>query len=719
MRNWYHQLWLQAALAGVALAQPLQIANLERAEPVDFQKEILPFLKKNCLACHNETKAKADLVLETPEAILKGGDTQPSVVPGDAMASLVFTTAAHIEDPIMPPDNNKSEAKNLTPEQLALFRLWIDQGAKSSEGMIAAAPEDWQANPQNEIYAIAVSPDSRFVATARGHGIQIYDLGLNQMVASLTDPALEGQAHRDYVHDLAFNLDGTLASGGFRIIKVWNRGPLLPVKVEKVEAAEPVALTDEQKALFKDLDLTPQITKTIEEVRRKEAMAKRLSDLYGKEIPGREDAWKKEGEATDQAAKEIPKARIEETTKAAQLIEKRQALEIAESLKKPEETITKLKGELDALETELETAKRNLRLATRNRDQAAKLTGEAARLLAETKAHKASADADMEALKGIREGLEKQKAEFKGEVVAIAKLNGDKVLALALKSGEVLLYGIETKQHLETIPVGEAIVGLAIEKGDLATITASKQKLTWNTSRPWKLASQIGDGADATILEDRVTALAYSPDGSLLVSGTGVPSRSGIVQFWDAATGDQLAMNDEAHTDTITDITFSPDGDRIVTGSTDQFVKVFSAETADHEMSFEAHTGHVLGVDWSQDGRLIASCSADTEVKLWSLETGEQLTTHKGWKKEVTSVEFLSMADQRVLTSSGDATLKIDTGAISGSSGFLHTATVSPDEKWIFAGGEDGVLRIWTASDRKLAQSFEPRKETTAQATGD
>ncbi|NRB26050.1 MAG: hypothetical protein HRU37_00010 [Roseibacillus sp.] len=40
-------------------AAGLPIAQLERDTPVDFAKEVVPFLRKNCFACHNEKKSKA------------------------------------------------------------------------------------------------------------------------------------------------------------------------------------------------------------------------------------------------------------------------------------------------------------------------------------------------------------------------------------------------------------------------------------------------------------------------------------------------------------------------------------------------------------------------------------------------------------------------------------------------------------------------------------
>ncbi len=61
--------------------KPIATAEIKRDTLVNFEKEILPILSRNCLACHNGTKAENSLVLETPQTILKGGDDGPAVVP--------------------------------------------------------------------------------------------------------------------------------------------------------------------------------------------------------------------------------------------------------------------------------------------------------------------------------------------------------------------------------------------------------------------------------------------------------------------------------------------------------------------------------------------------------------------------------------------------------------------------------------------------------------
>src|SRR6266446_4555663 len=212
--------------------KPIPIAKIDRRTPVDYEKEILPILKNNCLACHNKTTTKAELVLETPQDILKGGESGKVVIPKRSGDSLLLKIASHQVKPMMPPKNNKVEASDLTPEELGLIKLWIDQGAKGE--VHGSGPIVWQPLPEglNPIYAVALTSDGQFAACARANQIFIYQLPSRQLVTRLTDSQLlkaglygkQGVAHRDLVHSLAFSPDGNvLASGGYREVKLWRR----------------------------------------------------------------------------------------------------------------------------------------------------------------------------------------------------------------------------------------------------------------------------------------------------------------------------------------------------------------------------------------------------------------------------------------------------------------------------------------------------------------
>src|ERR1051325_2568519 len=110
--------------------KPIAIANITRKTPVDFEKEILPIFKNNCLACHNKTTSKASLILETPQDILKGSESGKVIVPKRSAESMQLNVAAHHANPIVPHKNNKVPAAELAPEESALIKLWIDQGPK-------------------------------------------------------------------------------------------------------------------------------------------------------------------------------------------------------------------------------------------------------------------------------------------------------------------------------------------------------------------------------------------------------------------------------------------------------------------------------------------------------------------------------------------------------------------------------------------------------------
>lgn len=213
-----------------ASAAGLPVADLKRETPVDFEKEILPVFRNSCLACHNTTKAKGGLNLETPQLILKGGDTGPSAVAGKSAESLLLKAATQVDSElIMPPKDNKANAPNLTPDQLALVKLWIDQGAKGEVRGTAAI--NWLEKPPvlEPILAVALTRDGQFAACARGNRIDVYHVPSGEIVARLADAklasaGLTNAAHRDVINSLSFNADGTLlASSAFREVKLWRR----------------------------------------------------------------------------------------------------------------------------------------------------------------------------------------------------------------------------------------------------------------------------------------------------------------------------------------------------------------------------------------------------------------------------------------------------------------------------------------------------------------
>ena len=70
-------------------------------EGVDFfEKKIRPILVDHCYSCHSTAseKIKGGLLLDSSEAMIKGGDTGPALIPGRAAESLLIK-AVRYSDP--------------------------------------------------------------------------------------------------------------------------------------------------------------------------------------------------------------------------------------------------------------------------------------------------------------------------------------------------------------------------------------------------------------------------------------------------------------------------------------------------------------------------------------------------------------------------------------------------------------------------------------------
>ena len=268
------------------------LQNPANAQDVDFYRDLYPILKSNCIACHNKTTTKGGLNMESPEAIRKGGESGEGVIARKSAESLVFQAAARVGDVEMPPKGNKTGALNLTPVQLALFKSWIDQGAKDS--VKQAREVTWRRLPPgvHPIYAVAMTRDGRYAACGRANQVFVHDLATRQVITRLSDPSLDsreptptsGVAHLSLVQALAFSPDGMrLASGSYRELKIWRREEVPATRRERNPNVSPILSTlspDGSKLLAVDARGVAWLTETSSGKTIKTITNPRLTNLF-------------------------------------------------------------------------------------------------------------------------------------------------------------------------------------------------------------------------------------------------------------------------------------------------------------------------------------------------------------------------------------------------------------------------------------------------------
>ncbi|MFO0628468.1 MAG: WD40 repeat domain-containing protein [Polyangiales bacterium] len=153
-------------------------------------------------------------------------------------------------------------------------------------------------------------------------------------------------------------------------------------------------------------------------------------------------------------------------------------------------------------------------------------------------------------------------------------------------------------------PVAEVPVVAWREDGDAPVVTFAGDAPTGPRGEPL-----VGH-------TDFVQALAFSPDGRVLVTG----SEDSTLRVWDPATRACLRTL-TAHAGAVNALAFTPDGARLLTASDDRTVRVWDVATWEVTRVLEGHQGCVSEVRAAGHDRA-ASCGDDGTVRLWDLATG-------------------------------------------------------------------------------------------------
>jgi hypothetical protein len=110
-------------------------------QPVDeafFEAKVRPLLVQHCQSCHGKDKHKGELRLDTRAGFDTGGETGPTVVPGDPGKSLLVQAVRYEDDLKMPPKGK------LPAADIAVLTEWVKGGAPwpADKAPAAGGPKD-------------------------------------------------------------------------------------------------------------------------------------------------------------------------------------------------------------------------------------------------------------------------------------------------------------------------------------------------------------------------------------------------------------------------------------------------------------------------------------------------------------------------------------------------------------------------------------------------
>lgn len=140
---------------------PASIGGAAEPESLDFfEAKIRPVLIEHCYECHSveSGKAKGGLRVDDREAVLRGGDSGPALVPGKPEESLLLAAIRHSDPDLeMPPRKDR-----LSDSILKDFGVWIAAGAvdprEKANGKDGRTGNDFESRKQHWSYLPPVAP---------------------------------------------------------------------------------------------------------------------------------------------------------------------------------------------------------------------------------------------------------------------------------------------------------------------------------------------------------------------------------------------------------------------------------------------------------------------------------------------------------------------------------------------------------------------------------
>ncbi len=228
----------------------------------------------------------------------------------------------------------------------------------------------------------------------------------------------------------------------------------------------------------------------------------------------------------------------------------------------------------------------------------------------------------------------------------------------------------------------------------------------------------------------KIASLAFHPRGEILAVAGGEPGVRGEARLldWPAGTIRQRFTNAQ---DVATGVAFNGDGMLLGVASADHKARVWRlAKTSGpfaEAFTLSGHAGPVLAIAFSPAGGTLVTASADRSIKVWSTEDGRLLRTFSHHLEAVNALAFRPLTAHRAETppsscasASDDRTVRIwqpEIGRmvriIRQHRGPVFALAYTPDGRSVFSTGKEGIIRRFDADSDTLISEWPAHTDWT------
>jgi len=239
----------------------------------------------------------------------------------------------------------------------------------------------------------------------------------------------------------------------------------------------------------------------------------------------------------------------------------------------------------------------------------------------------------------------------------------------------MMLWSVQNGKLLHTWEFPTAVKRVAFSEDDLQVVCITEQRMGHQGAVRIFDIERSGDGtkqssepySEFNPIGSKATVCTFAQNKSLILTG----HESGKVALFDVESGEEVARNEKAHMDVVTDLQLSPDRSYFITSSKDktarlhdtnnlQVMKTYATETPLNSAAIAPKKPYIL-LGGGQEAMSVTTTSARQgkfETRFW----------HKIFEEEV--------------------------GRVKGHFGPINTIAVHPSGKSYASGGEDGFVRV-------------------------
>ncbi|AWM40905.1 ECF RNA polymerase sigma factor SigM [Gemmata obscuriglobus] len=331
-------------------------------------------------------------------------------------------------------------------------------------------------------------------------------------------------------------------------------------------------------------------------------------------------------------------------------------------------------------------------------------------------------------------GAEKSPTGLPGPVRHMAVSPDGKTLAFSAR--DITLWDLTAEREIGTLPGHHWSFTFAPDGKTLAGGNDMNGLNVWDVTGRRLLSQVKVDPQKENLKWVAFDCVAFSPDGKVIATaGRELNETAGrelngsdrypVVRLWETATGRQI--REHCYKDEIYDmpgsVAFSPDGTLLVTSGAvlerDGAVCVLDMSGAQDQSRLQQMINRSLGktkrrfigqipeprVAFSPDGRLLAMNRSEEGIPVWEMATGRERCLLRGHDGPTSAVAF--SADGRTLASAGwDHTIRVwnvetatELKRLKGHRGQVNALVFTPDGRRLISAGNDSTVLFWDVLD--------------------